>query len=229
MFTSQIYYSFLKKIEYTQFLSFLEIDLPWEYIVLNYLLEMAGLPHYTTSKASINKLEPIYMNLWEVNILLPTGVTAPQGVPSSGNILLEQVKSVQGLEPDINPGEVTQQFKNAKRYYAGAAPSKTGFDLRITFEVNLNENNSMYVFKCFRQWADLIYNPLTGAQGLKRDLTGIIIVSMFNKAGDVYRKVTCKDVFISAPLTSMELNYTGSNLYDLSASFAVDNFEDIFI
>jgi hypothetical protein len=190
---------------------------------------MAGLPHYTTAKASINKFEPIFTNQFEVLILPPTAITVPQGNPNNGNILLEQVKSISGLAVDQNPQEITQQYKNAKRYYSGARPAKTGIDLTVVFEVNLDDNNSMYNFKVMRQWADLIYNPLTGAMGLKKDYCGTMVISVFNKAGDVFRRITAKDCFISQPLTAMELNYTSQNLYTLTTNWASDYFDDVFI
>jgi len=190
---------------------------------------MAGLPHYTSSKAAVNKFEPIFTNQFEVLITPPTAVVPPQGSPNNGNILLEHVKSIEGLAVDQNPGEITQQYKNAKRYYAGARPQRTGLDLTINFEVNLDENNSMYVFKTMRQWADLIYNPLTGALGLKKDYTGNILISVFNKAGDVHRRIRCKDCFIMTPLSQMDLNYTNTNLFALRVTWAVDYFDDVFI
>ena len=190
---------------------------------------MAGLPHFSSAKASVNKYEPVFLNQFEVLITPPSSVVPPQGNPNNGNILLEQVKSITGLAPDINPGETYQMYKNAKRYYSGHKPATTGFDLNISFEVNLDDNNSMYVFKTMRQWADLIYNPLTGAAGLKVDYTGTIVINVFNKAGDVFRRITCKDCFISEPLTPLDLNYTGQTLYTLNVRWAVDYFDDIFI
>ena len=133
---------------------------------------MAGLPHYSSSKASVNKFEPVFLNQFEVTISPPVGVISVQGNPGSGNILLEQVTNISGLQVDQNAGEITQQYKFAKRYYAGAAPQRTGLDVTTSFEVNLDDNNSMYVFKILRQWSDLIYNPITGAMGLKKDYTG---------------------------------------------------------
>ena len=61
---------------------------------------MAGLPHYTSSKASVNKFEPVFLNQFEVIITPPAAVVPPQGNPGNGNILLEQVKSVSGLQVD---------------------------------------------------------------------------------------------------------------------------------
>jgi hypothetical protein len=190
---------------------------------------MAGLPHYTSSKASINKFEPVYLNQFEVTITPPTAVVPPQGNPGNGNILLEHVTRVSGLQVDQNPGETTQQFKFAKRYYSGAAPARTGLDVDIEFEVNLDDNNSMYVFKVLRQWSDLIYNPLTGAMGLKTNYTGNILINVFNKQGDVYRRINLRDCFPMTPITEMGLNYTQTGIYKLTLQWAVDYFDDVFI
>jgi hypothetical protein len=190
---------------------------------------MAGLPHYTSSKASINKYEPVFLNQFEVLITPPTGVVAPQGNPGSGNILLEQVTRVSGLQVDQNPGEITQQFKFAKRYYSGAAPQRTGLDVDIEFEINLDDNNSMYVFKILRQWSDLVYNPITGAMGLKTNYSGNILISSFNKAGDVFRRINLKDCFPITPINEMALNYTQTGIYKINVTWAVDYFDDTFI
>lgn len=190
---------------------------------------MAGLPHYTSSKASVNKFEPVFLNQFEVTLTPPAPVGVAAGNPGNGNILLEQVTRVNGLQVDQNPGEITQQYKFAKRYYSGAAPARTGLDVDIEFEINLDDNNSMFVFKTLRQWSDLIYNPLTGAMGLKKDYTGNILINVFNKAGDVFRKINLRDCFPMTPITEMGLNYTQTGIYKINVTWAVDYFEDIFI
>jgi len=190
---------------------------------------MAGLPHYTSSKASVNKFEPIFLNQFEVTITPPTAIPVQAGNPGAANILLEQVTRVSGLQVDQNAGEITQQYKFAKRYYSGAAPQRTGLDVDIEFEINLNENNSMYVFKTLRQWSDLIYNPLTGAMGLKKDYTGNILINVFNKQGDIFRKINLRDCFPMTPIPEMALNYTQTSIYKLNLTWAVDYFDDVFI
>ena len=190
---------------------------------------MAGLPHYSSSKASVNKFEPVFLNQFEVTISPPTGVPVIAGNPGSANILLEQVTNITGLQVDQNSGEITQQYKFAKRYYSGAAPQRTGLDVSIGFEVNLNDDNSMYVFKILRQWSDLIYNPLTGAMGLKKDYTGNILINDFNKQGDIFRKINLRDCFPMSPITEMQLNYTQTSIYKIDVQWAVDYFDDVFI
>lgn len=182
---------------------------------------MAGLPHYQNSLFGINKYEPVYLNQFEVLITPPAAVLG-------GPILVEQVTSISGLGVDKTPAATQQKYKFAVRNYAGAKPEQTVFDLTVNFTVNLNDANSMYVFKTLRQWTDLIYNPLTGAMGLKRDYTGTIVISVFNKQGDVFRRITCRDCFPISPIGAMELDYLGTELYDISLQWAVDYWDDQF-
>jgi hypothetical protein len=182
---------------------------------------MAGLPHYQNSLFGINKYEPVYLNQFEVLITPPAAVLG-------GPILVQQVTSISGLGVDKTPAATQQKYKFAVRNYAGAKPEQTVFDLTVNFTVNLNDANSMYVFKTLRQWTDLIYNPLTGAMGLKRDYTGTIVLSIFNKQGDVFRRITCRDCFPISPIGAMEMDYSGTELYDISLQWAVDYWDDQF-
>ena len=182
---------------------------------------MAGLPHYQNSLFGINKYEPVYLNQFEVLITPPAAVLG-------GPILVQQVTSISGLGVDKTPAATQQKYKFAVRNYAGAKPEQTVFDLTVNFTVNLNDANSMYVFKTLRQWTDLIYNPLTGAMGVKRDYTGTIVLSIFNKQGDVFRRITCRDCFPISPIGAMELDYAGTELYDVSLQWAVDYWDDQF-
>jgi len=184
---------------------------------------MAGLPHFNNSKSAMDRLEPVFLNQFEVLITPPAGV-------GGGELLLQHVRSVSGLTLDKTPVPIDQKYKFAKRNYAGGKPGQTFMDLGVTFNVNLDESNSMYVFKTLRQWSDLIYNPLTGAQGLKVDYTGSIVISIFNKGGKVFRRITCKDVFPTKPLPAMDLGYLNEGLYKVEdMTWAVDHWEDLFI
>lgn len=181
---------------------------------------MAGLPHYTQSRASKNKYEPVYKNLFEVTFLPPPGV-------SGGEILLEHVISVSGLE-GINPtvDAVTQKFKFADRSYAGM-PSQTYVDVSITFSLNLNESNSMYVYKTLQDWYKKIYNPLTGEMGLKKDYTGTIIIVQYNRVGDIYRKIVLKHAFPTGTLQGVgDYDYSSADPVTLSITFRSDHWDE---
>ena len=148
---------------------------------------MAGLPHFTNSKAAINNYEPVYLNQFEVLITPPSGIVEANTTFKGESILAQQVKSITGLAVDIlASANVEQTYKFAQRRYAGGEPTTSDVTLTMEFEVNLNDVNSMSVYKILRQWSDLIYNPLTGAMGIKSDYVGSMVISVFNKRGDVF-------------------------------------------
>ena len=187
-----------------------------------------SLPHYRNSKAAMQNFEPLFLNQFEVTLFPPTGI--PVGTGNAGqSLILEHVKKVSGLDIDKNPGTVEQHTKFAKRRYAGAKPETTTIDFTVDFEVNLNDANSAYIFKIMRQWSDLIYNPLTGAMGLKKDYIGSGVVTIFNKAGGIYRKVRFPVIWPISPINPMELDYLSTDIYTLSLTFAADYWEDTFI
>lgn len=192
---------------------------------------MAGLPHFTQSTAARNYYEPVYLNQFEVLITPPAAITEANTQFQGEFILTQQIKSISGLAVDIQPASpVEQLYKFAARRYAGGEPTTSDMDMTIEFEVNLNSANSMTIYKILRQWSDLIYNPLTGAMGLKRDYVGSILISIFNKQGDVFRRIRVPSCFISEPINSMDLDYDqGNSIYSLSVQWKADYWEDTFL
>mgnify|MGYP006284533153 CR=1 FL=1 len=44
----------------------------------------------------------------------------------------------------------------------------------------------------------------------------------------VFRRITCRDCFPTTPIGAMELDYGGTDLYDISLTWAVDYWDDQF-
>jgi hypothetical protein len=192
---------------------------------------MAGLPHYNNSKAARNNYEPVFLNQFEVLVNPPSSVTLANTRFNGESIMSQQVKNVSGLLVDIQPGApVTQYYKFAERRYAGGEPSTSDVQFSMQFEVNLNEANSMTMYNILRQWSDLIYNPLTGAMGLKRDYVGSMIISVFNKQGDVFRRINLNNCFPIEPISPLNLSYdTGDALYTIDTVWKSDYWQDLFL
>jgi hypothetical protein len=191
---------------------------------------MAGLPHFTNSLAGINNYEPVFLNQFQVLITPPPGIVDANITFNGESVLSQQVKSITGMAVDIAPAQaVEQNYKFATRRYAGGEPSTSDMNLSMEFEVNLSDTNSMTVYKILRQWSDLIYNPLTGAMGLKVDYVGSMLISVFNKRGDVFRRIRIPSCFISEPINSMDLDYETPAIYTVSTSWVCDYWEDLFI
>ena len=181
---------------------------------------MTGLPHWDNSKASTNYYEPIFLNQFEVLI------TPPATITENADILIEQVLKIKGLPEFFTPAETIQNYKFAKRAFAKATPNETLSKLEIEFEVNLNSDNNMYVYNTLRGWSDLIYDPSTGRQGLKKDYVGQIYVAVFNKAGDIFRDFKFTPAFISKPFNEMQLDYTTDNIYRMTVEFVADTVKE---
>ncbi len=191
---------------------------------------MAGLPHFTNSLAGINNYEPVFLNQFQVLITPPPGIVDANITFNGESVLSQQVKSITGMAVDIAPAQaVEQNYKFATRRYAGGEPSTSDMNLSMEFEVNLSDTNSMTVYKILRQWSDLIYNPLTGAMGLKVDYVGSMLISVFNKRGDVFRRIRIPSCFISEPINAMDLDYETPAIYTISTSWVCDYWEDLFI
>lgn len=190
---------------------------------------MAGLPHYINSVAGLRNYDPVFLNQFEVIITPPFGALPP--IQAGESILTQAVKSITGLAVDIQPASpVSQFYKFSERRYPGGEPSTSDMDLTIEFEVNLNQNNSIMVYDTLRKWADLIYNPVTGGMGMKRDYVGSMVISVFNKHGDVFRRIRIPSCFISTPINEMNLDYNeGNQIYTLAVSWRCDYWDDIFM
>lgn len=183
---------------------------------------MAGLPHYKNAHVAMEKWEPVYLNLFEIFLKPPKAV-------DSWDWVMDNIKSIGGLQTDITPGVVEQIFKGAKRRFAAGFPETTTVDLAVEFEVNLNDSNSMYVYKGLRKWCDIIWDPLTGAMSLKKDYAGgPMTVSVFNRAGDIYRQWIFPVVWPITSINTMDLNYeTATEIWKIQMTFAADYFEDM--
>lgn len=179
---------------------------------------MAGLPYWTNSTAAVNYYEPIYQNQFEV-ILTPPAVIGGPNVA----LLVEHVTKISGL-PEINSAGtlVEQEYKFAKRSYAGAVPDTTVADIEITFSVNLNEENDAYVYNILRAWNDVVYNPQSGAQGLKRNYVGECAVVIFNKAGEIFREFKFPSIIPNGALGDLSLEYTSNNIYETTMKYRSD-------
>ena len=189
---------------------------------------MAGLPHFRNSAAGPGKFEPIYLNQFEVIITPPPAVAGKIGF--GNNLMLEHVLKVSNLPEYAGSGSgvVVQNYKFSQRVYAPARPQQTYHQFTVDFEVNLNNSNDMYIYNALRAWADLIYDPLTGRQGLKADYADATIqISQFNRAGLIFRDFTFSPVFIGPQkMTETALDYTSEAIYKLTVQFTADTYTE---
>ena len=176
---------------------------------------LMGLPHFKTSRVSMEMYEPVYLNLFSVEIQLPKGLTGTGGISDDDkNLLLEGVQNVKGLDTNKNPGVANlQHYKFADRSFAASGTDQTFIDVTMDFEINVRGSAAgapdMYTLKILRRWNDLVWDPLTGRQGLKVNYVApTVTVTMHDKANQPFWQWTLYNVFPTKNLPVPELDYS---------------------
>lgn len=177
------------------------------------------LSHVKNSEAGRKGWEAHVDSLFKVTFIPPAGV-------ANSEILTEQVKSCTGWKV---PGpEVTKQaFMQAKRNQVSTEVDNTQ-TIEITFELNLNDSMQNYVYNTIMDWRRKVYNPATGARGLKKDFIGKIIVESFAADGTIYWVRTLYTAFPAGDLTSIGQNdYSSGEPVVLTQSFEAEGYDEI--
>jgi hypothetical protein len=185
---------------------------------------LPGLSHFRNSRVATSLWEPIYQNLFSVSVVPPAGLEDRS--EERVNIILEGVQSVGTITSSKASSAVEQKYKFATRSYANATPEGTTIDLQIQFALNLSYDNGTpenYTYKFLRQWVDLVYDPLTGRQGLKKDYAaGNVVVTMHDRAGTPYWQWIFYYVWPTTGAPTPSLSYTNTTLMEGSMTFRCD-------
>lgn len=190
---------------------------------------LLGLPHYRNSRISKALMEPIYKNFFTVQIDLPAGI----GVDEAGtNLFLEEVTKVGGLDTHKVPEATDQKYKFSSRSFANGTPGNTYIDISLDFEVNLDYSGgtpSNFLIKTIRKWTDLIYDPLTGRCGLKKDyVADQMVITMQDRAGTPYWQWICYNVFPTKGIGDPGLDYNTNDLLKVSGwTLRCDEYDEI--
>lgn len=188
-----------------------------------------GLSHWRNSRAAQELYEPVYLNLFTIQISLPVGVGSTD---ENTNLLLENVMKISGLVSHSFPtSPVAQQYKWATRRFAAAKPEQTTMDIALDFEVNLDRTPSAYVLKTLRKWCDLVYDPLTGRTGLKADYVAPwMLITMYDRAANPFWQWKCYNVFPITQIPAPELEYMGTELYRITGfTLACDSWDESIV
>lgn len=171
---------------------------------------LQAISHFRNSRVSMSNWEPIYLNLWTVEIQLPDSIGA-EG--ETTNLLLEGVQKVGGLNTSKAVAAMGQKYKSSDRSFAAAGPENTYLDVTLDFEVNVmrdsNGSPTLTQVKTLRKWTDLIYDPLTGRMGLKQDyIAPQVNITLHDKAYFPIWQWTLYNVFPTTSLPEVALDYS---------------------
>lgn len=192
---------------------------------------LLGLSHFRNSRVSTSLWEPIYQNLFTVQMTVPRGMQDTTD-DERMNIILEGVTSIGQITASKDPGTVEQHYKFATRTFAAAVPSGgTTVDLTLHFELNLSYDNGTpenYTYKFLREWVDMLYDPLTGREGLKKDYVApSMTVTMQDRAGNPYWQWVFYYIFPTQGVGGPTLNYQSGDLLSADMTFRADFWDEV--
>jgi len=184
-----------------------------------------GLSHFRNSRASQELFEPVYQNLFTVQLALPTGACADE---ETSNLLLEGITNISGLQSHSFPTTLAEQkFKWASRRFAGAKPDKTTMDVAFDFEVNVDKTPSAYTIKTLRKWCDLVYDPLTGRTGLKADYVAPwALITLYDRGSRPFWQWKMYYVFPMTGIQEVPLDYNSEDLFKVTGFTLACDFWD---
>lgn len=184
------------------------------------------LAHFNQIDSHHEKWEPIYKNLYEATIILPTVLQSIH--PNATHLLMENCKTAQ-FPPYPDLQNATQKFKYSTRVFL-MLPAQTHIsDLTLTFNLNQNADYQVFCFKMLKDWYDLGWNNETGTLHYKKNLCGDIIIHQHDKEGKVIRRVTYHNAMMNKFSGVEELAWEDTtSILDFTANFVADYWEDFY-
>jgi len=184
------------------------------------------LPHFTNIVTANALYEPIYPSLFEITFILPTLLQAEGRDPL---MLLENALSVDlDLTKDLSTQ--TQRFKYSTRVYV-TMPDQTHTDFSIKFNVNQDNDGSVFVWNTLKSWYDKAWNSQNGTLHYKREMVGTVIVNQHDRKGFVIRRVTFQNVQLNGigGYSSLDWGNNTSIIESVDAKFVSDYWIDEYI
>lgn len=183
-----------------------------------------ALPHIQNSEAGRNLYDPVHKSLFEVYFTLPEALRAQFGQDEA--LITEHVKKISGLEAlDKGPETDTQKFMGTTRTFVKPKVDSTSAELSIEFTLNLRNGVDNYIYKLFKAWKNLNYDLESGSIVLKKDyVADWMRVVVANRAGDIIRDITFKDVMLNGGIDGGmgELDYESQDAVEITVKFVSD-------
>jgi len=190
------------------------------------MASIGGLPHYKHGIAGTEMYEPVFSPMFSISFTPGKNLSSI----ANWNLVLNNVTKATGFDTGkIFPTVKTQSYMGAQRGYVGGKVPDQHQEIEISFEVNLGDDNDMYVFNALRAWCDLVYNPMTGKFGMKKNYVAEnMIITQYNQDGGVFRQVTLDHPYpISAIKGPDNWDYDSDDIYKVEGwKLRVDDYDE---
>lgn len=185
-----------------------------------------ALPHFTNINTGLKLTEVVYKNLFEVQIILPEVL---QGIYKDYSVvLLENTTSFQ-LPQYQQLGVQKQRFKYSTRLFLNTPESTSVEDLKLTFNMNVNDKKQIETWNVMKTWYDLAWNNENGTVNYKKNMVGTIVGYIHDKEGEILRRVTyhnCQPKMIAG--WDGDIQWDQTDIASINMTFVSDYWEDYY-
>ena len=98
-------------------------------------------------------------------------------------LLIENILQIE--TPYYKQGNIKYKYT-----YIGSPVPPVLTNLSITIPKNEDDENTEYIFRCLKDWFDLSWNNETGHLSYRTPMKGQIIITNYDKRGDVHEKTS---------------------------------------
>lgn len=188
-------------------------------------------PHITHVQAGLERWDPMFQSIFEVILSAPTALSKQKGIEGDKGViklLPEHVTEVSGLDAlQKTPAAGQQKFMGVDVSFLNPVLDNTYAEITIQFNLNLNKTNSPEILLFFKEWARLNYDISSGDRSLKEDYTAdTVIINEANRNGDIWRKVTLRNVILTAYSGLDSLSYESNEIRKLSVTLRADYWDE---
>lgn len=185
---------------------------------------MCPLPHFTIIDTAKGNFEPIYKNLYEVSIVIPTALQSLH--PDATHFLLENTTSAKfPTYPELEIKE--QRFKYSTRAFLGM-PTKTHAEFDIKFNLNQNDAFQVFCFRIIKDWYDLGWNNEDGSLHYKRNMLGTITIDAHDREGHIIRRVVYNQCQMQGFTGWEDMDWSSSDLQEMTVKWVSDYYQDFY-
>lgn len=187
---------------------------------------ISHLPHIRSTKAGVNKWDPMHDSIFEVYFTLPDGIASE--FKEEEAILTEQVISVSGLNAlnkTVQAG--SQQFFGADASFLNPTFDNTYAELTVELNLNIRNVTDAFVLKVFKAWGKLGYDLTDGTRTLMSDYCADNLrIAIANRDGSVYRSIIFHKVLLTGITAQDNLDYKKNDAEKLQVTFRADYWEE---
>ena len=114
------------------------------------------------------------------------------------------------------------------RTYLNSAHDNTSHEISVEIALNFRNRTDNYIYRLFKAWNALGYDLSTGETTIKQEyVADYMRVVVGNRAGDIWRDVTFKDIIMFGGIEGLdELDYSSNDVVNITVKFASDWADD---